>query len=1114
MASRGRIRSLEIENFKSFGGKNVIAFRGFTSVVGPNGAGKSNLMDAVSFVLGIHSRHLRSSKLIELLHKGPGASRGSRRATVALTYERPSADPIVFSRTISPVGVGAPPRAYRLDGAEVTREAYEETLKGIGVLVKARNFLVFQGDVESLASKSSGELTALFEQISGSEDFKAEYDTLKAAKDAAEEASIVAFQSKKGLAAQRRAVKGQRDEADKYAGLDRELGRAKVDYFLWQIRHARDRMAETGAAVAAAGEDLAAAEAAEADAARRATERTRGAQAAQKALAAAEAKRAASRSALRGDVAPQATLEATRVAAANALRECRDALPGGRGAAKEAERAERVATLQRLFRGVLGRFVDVCRPAQRKYNVAVAVAAGKFNEAIVVETRQCAVDCIRYLRDARLGSALFLPLDGIDPPRADERLRSLGPGYHLAVDVVQCDAAVAKAVAYAVGATVVCDDLDGARRLCYGPDADGRPPVKAVTLKGAQIAKSGTITGGAYGSGAPGLSDRAPGKAWRASDAVALEAKATEAAAAARESRDARAEVEAKLPELQAAVAKLEATAKWAAKDADKAAAAKKEALAREKSLAGAAKPVAKDAKAAAARAAASRDAHARLRAAKRAVEDRVYAGFAEKHDVDVESLLGDAGGSAAAAARDDEAALARLRARAATLRAAYDYEASRDLAGRAAAVEDKLRDGRKKLKGLKKDAAKVEKAQSSAERGLGGLDGEVADARAAYEAAQAELGDLRAERSAAGADRAAARRAIDAGESALDKLRSSLAEIVRKAKVEHVLLPVRDAENEAPGSAPHATGVAEADAVDASRLDGDDDGDAGRHEDRQRARWARCEALQRELDALAPNMKAGDQFDDVSDKLRVADGALNRSRDAARDAAAAFERVKKDRRDAFLACFDVVSKALASFYADITKSLRHPNGGAASLHVLDADEPYLGGVSFHATPPSKRFCEISQLSGGERTLASLALLFAVHGYHPAPWTPSAAPAGDPTASLAGDPTVAPAAMAMGTPAGTPAADPTAARTSMPLDDFDAPFMIMDEVDAALDNVNVAKLANFIKHQAKGLQIIAVSLKDQFYTEAEALVGVAKDLSAASSKPFCLDLAKYQQVAA
>ena len=73
--------------------------------------------------------------------------------------------------------------------------------------------------------------------------------------------------------------------------------------------------------------------------------------------------------------------------------------------------------------------------------------------------------------------------------------------------------------------------------------------------------------------------------------------------------------------------------------------------------------------------------------------------------------------------------------------------------------------------------------------------------------------------------------------------------------------------------------------------------------------------------------------------------------------------------------------------------------------------------------------------------------------------------------------------------------------------------MIMDEVDAALDNVNVAKLANFVKHQAKSLQIIAVSLKDQFYAEASSLVGLAKDVSSASSRPLCLDLAKYATAA-
>jgi structural maintenance of chromosome 1 len=42
----------------------------FTSVIGPNGAGKSNLMDAISFVLGIKSSQLRSSQLKDLVYRG------------------------------------------------------------------------------------------------------------------------------------------------------------------------------------------------------------------------------------------------------------------------------------------------------------------------------------------------------------------------------------------------------------------------------------------------------------------------------------------------------------------------------------------------------------------------------------------------------------------------------------------------------------------------------------------------------------------------------------------------------------------------------------------------------------------------------------------------------------------------------------------------------------------------------------------------------------------------------------------------------------------------------------------------------------------------------------
>ena len=49
---------------KSYEGRVAVGpFKKFTCVVGPNGAGKSNLVDAISFVLGVRTRHLRSGRL-------------------------------------------------------------------------------------------------------------------------------------------------------------------------------------------------------------------------------------------------------------------------------------------------------------------------------------------------------------------------------------------------------------------------------------------------------------------------------------------------------------------------------------------------------------------------------------------------------------------------------------------------------------------------------------------------------------------------------------------------------------------------------------------------------------------------------------------------------------------------------------------------------------------------------------------------------------------------------------------------------------------------------------------------------------------------------------------
>jgi structural maintenance of chromosome 1 len=70
----GRLIQLELENFKSYKGRQIIGpFADFSCVIGPNGAGKSNLMDAISFVLGVRSSHLRSTQLKDLIYRGPSA---------------------------------------------------------------------------------------------------------------------------------------------------------------------------------------------------------------------------------------------------------------------------------------------------------------------------------------------------------------------------------------------------------------------------------------------------------------------------------------------------------------------------------------------------------------------------------------------------------------------------------------------------------------------------------------------------------------------------------------------------------------------------------------------------------------------------------------------------------------------------------------------------------------------------------------------------------------------------------------------------------------------------------------------------------------------------------
>ncbi len=107
----------------------------------------------------------------------------------------------------------------------VQSSTYLEQLESLGINVKAKNFLVFQGAVESIAMKNAKERTALFEEISGSGLLKEDYNRLKQEMIQAEEETQFTYQKKKGVAAERKEAKAEKQEADRYARLKDEFVR-------------------------------------------------------------------------------------------------------------------------------------------------------------------------------------------------------------------------------------------------------------------------------------------------------------------------------------------------------------------------------------------------------------------------------------------------------------------------------------------------------------------------------------------------------------------------------------------------------------------------------------------------------------------------------------------------------------------------------------------------------------------------------------------------------------------------------------------------------------------------------------------------------------------------
>lgn len=159
---------------------------------------------------------------------------------------------------------------------------------------------------------------------------------------------------------------------------------------------------------------------------------------------------------------------------------------------REKQQRETLATLKRVFPLVRGRVVDLCKPTQNRYTLAVETILGRHINSIVVDTEKCATECINYLSSARLPVRTFIPLDTIMTKPVNANLRSIHRNAKLGIDVINYERTHERAMAYVFGNAVVCDDYSVAREITVSRGHE----IKCVCLDGTVINKNGTITGG------------------------------------------------------------------------------------------------------------------------------------------------------------------------------------------------------------------------------------------------------------------------------------------------------------------------------------------------------------------------------------------------------------------------------------------------------------------------------------------------------------------------------------------------------------------------------------------------------------------------------------------
>ncbi|MDM1329371.1 chromosome segregation protein SMC [Acinetobacter indicus] len=193
-------------------------------------------------------------------------------------------------------------------------------------------------------------------------------------------------------------------------------------------------------------------------------------------------------------------------------------------------------------------------------------------------------------------------------------------------------------------------------------------------------------------------------------------------------------------------------------------------------------------------------------------------------------------------------------------------------------------------------------------------------------------------------------------------------------------------------------------------------------------AHQQQLEKAQAQFDKLgAVNLAASEEYEEVSARYAELSHQIEDLEKTVAQLQAAMKSIDQETRKLFMTTFDQINTELQALFPKVF------NGGEASLSLED---DWQSGVKLMARPPGKRNSSLALLSGGEKALTALALVFAIFRLNP------------------------------------------------------APFCVLDEVDAPLDDANVGRFCNLVQELSEQVQFIYITHNKLAMTMATDLLGV------------------------